>query len=269
MAGRGGGGDGGGGDGSGIAGGGGGAGGRIGAGGSAGQGGAGARWSPADGGRVTGYGLVRIAANEQNQIVRLQTTLTVPPEPAASGTLFLWPGLQPGGANFLPIDNGVLQPVLTWGRSCAPGVQPKAYSTWWISAQYVNTFGKQAGYTGCSGGPVMSVSVGDALDIDMQLMGTVWNQVVTDVQTGRAVSFAKDMMGQAQNLAYFDVEEYLSAPVSEVIFTNTLLTFGSPGQNDCQLSMRGLNDFVSLLLASADGLQCFVPEIILRADGIP
>ena len=157
---------------------------------------------------------------------------------------------------------------LTWGRSCAPGAQPKAYSTWWISAQYVNTFGKQAGYTGCSGGPVMSVNVGDALDIDMQLMGTVWNQVVTDMETGRSVSFTKDMMGQAQNSAYFDVEEYSSAPVSEIVFTNTLLAFGSPEQNDCQLSMRGLNDFVSLPFPLADGLRCFVPEIILRADGI-
>ena len=24
---------------------------------------------------------------------------------------------------------------------CAPGKQPRAYSTWWISGQYVNTFG--------------------------------------------------------------------------------------------------------------------------------
>ncbi len=223
----------------------------------------------APGGRVSGYGLVRLAANPQNQIVRLQTTLTVPPKPAASGTLFLWPGLQPGGANLLPIDNGVLQPVLTWGRSCAPGTQPKAYSTWWISAQYVNTFGKLQGYTGCAGGAVMSVNVGDVLDIDMRLTGTVWDQIVTDPQTGMSVSFSKDMMGQAQNSAYFDVEEYSSAPVSEVVFTNTTLTYGAPAAADCKLSMRGQTDFVSVPQPSADGLRCFVAAIILRAQGIP
>jgi hypothetical protein len=240
--------------------------GGAGAGGSGGAAGAG---PAAPGGRVTGYGLVRLAANSQNQIVRLQTTLTVPAKPAATGTLFLWPGLQPGGANLLPIDNGVLQPVLTWGRSCAPGTQPKAYSTWWISAQYVNTYGKAQGYTGCSGGPVMLVEVGDLLLIDMQLTGTVWNQTVTDAATGASVSFSKDMMGQAQNSAYFDVEEYSAAPVSTVVFTDTTLTFGSPDAADCKLSMRGQTDFVSVPQPSADGLQCRVAQIVLRAQGIP
>jgi hypothetical protein len=223
----------------------------------------------APGGRITGHGLVLLSANARNQFVRLQTTLTVPPEPAASGTLFLWPGLQPAGANLLPIDNGVLQPVLTWGRSCAPGTQPKAYTTWWISAQYVNTYGKDPGYTGCSGGAVMSVNVGDTLDIDMQLTGTIWDQVVTDKQTGMSVSFSKDMMGQTQNSAFFDVEEYSSAPVSEVVFTNTTLTYGSPDTADCKLGMRGQTDFVSVPQSSPDGLQCFVSQIVLRAAGIP
>jgi len=236
---------------------------------SGGSGGAAGAGPAAPGGRVTGYGLVRLAANSQNQIVRLQTTLTVPAKPAATGTLFLWPGLQPGGANLLPIDNGVLQPVLTWGRSCAPGTQPKAYSTWWISAQYVNTYGKAQGYTGCSGGPVMSVEVGDPLQIDMQLTGTVWNQTVTDAATGASVSFSKDMMGQAQNSAYFDVEEYSASPVSTVVFTDTTLTFGSADTADCKLSMRGQTDFVSVPQPSPDGLQCKVAQIVLRAQGIP
>jgi hypothetical protein len=100
-----------------------------------------------------------------NRITRLTTKLVVPPRPEPVGTLFLWPGLQPHsqGENFLPIDNGVLQPVLTWGPSCAPGEKPRAYSTWWISAQYVNTFGRHRGYTDCQGGPIMRVKPGDTL----------------------------------------------------------------------------------------------------------
>ncbi len=77
--------------------------------------GAGGLGPEAPGGRVSGFGTVLISASSTNQITRLQTEMVVPPEPPASGTLFLWPGLQPGGANFDPINNGVLQPVLTLG----------------------------------------------------------------------------------------------------------------------------------------------------------
>jgi hypothetical protein len=194
--------------------------------------------------------------------------MVVPPEPAPSGTLFLWPGLDPDGANFKPIDNGVLQPVLTWGSSCAPGTQPRAYSTWWISAQYVNTFGNVSGYTGCSGGSVMSVNVCDTLDMDIQLSGTVWNQTVTDVETNRTVTYSIDMKNQAQNLAYFVIEEYSSAPVSEVIFTDTTITFASADPADCKLNTRGQSDYVSTPVASSDGLTCSISQIILRAQGI-
>ena len=222
----------------------------------------------APGGQVSGYGSVLIAANPNNQIVRLHTKMVVPPEPAPSGTLFLWPGLDPDGANFKPIDNGVLQPVLTWGSSCAPGTQPRAYSTWWISAQYVNTFGNVSGYTGCSGGSVMSVNVCDTLDMDIQLSGTVWNQTVTDVETNRTVTYSIDMKNQAQNLAYFVIEEYSSAPVSEVIFTDTTITFASADPADCKLNTRGQSDYVSTPVASSDGLTCSISQIILRAQGI-
>jgi hypothetical protein len=224
--------------------------------------------SQAPGGRVTGYGTVLIAVNSNHQIVNLQTTMVVPPKPPASGTLFLWPGLQPNGANFDPINNGVLQPVLTWGPACAPGTQPRAYSTWWISGQYVNTYGNVPGYTDCNGGPIMSVNVCDTLDMGFALSGTVWTQTVTDVQTGKAVTYSLDMMNQAQNLAYFVIEEYSSVPVSEVIFTNTTLTFGSPDAADCKLNMRGQNDYVSTPVASSDGLRCTIDQIILRAQGI-
>ena len=222
----------------------------------------------APGGRVSGYGKVMFQTNSRIEIVRLQTTMLVPPEPPPSGTLFLWPGLQPDGANFLPIDNGVLQPVLTWGPTCAPGKQPREYSTWWISGQYVNTFGNEPGYTGCLGGAIMSVDVGDTLAIDMALTGTVWTQTITDEQTGQEVTYSLDMLGQAQNIAYFIIEEYSSAPVSEVIFTDTTITFGTADAADCKLTARGQTDYVSVPVPSGDGLTCSIADIILRAEGI-
>ena len=222
----------------------------------------------APGGTVSGYGTVRIWAKSPRQIVRLQTTMVVPPKPPASGTLFLWPGIDPDGANFLPIDNGVLQPVLTWGPACAPGTQPRAYSTWWISGQYVNTNGSVSGYTDCNGGPIMSVNVCDTLIMDIALAGTVWTQTVTDMQTNQTVTYSIDMQNQAQNLAYFVIEEYSSAPVSEVIFTDTTITFDSPDTADCKVSERGQNDYVSTPVAENGGLQCSIQQIILRAQGI-
>ena len=194
--------------------------------------------------------------------------MLVPPEPPPSGTLFLWPGLQPDGANFQPIDNGVLQPVLTWGPSCAPGDQPRDYSTWWISGQYVNTNGSYPGYTGCLGGEIMSVDVGDTLTLEMAMAGTVWTQTVTDDQTGQKVTYSIDMLGQAQNIAYFIVEEYSSAPVSEVIFTDTTITFGTADAADCELTERGQTDYVSVPVPSDDGRTCSIANIILRAEGI-
>ena len=195
--------------------------------------------------------------------------MLVPPTPPASGTLFLWPGLQPNGANFQPIDNGVLQPVLTWGPACAPGKQPRAYSTWWISGQYVNTNGKQPGYTDCHGGPIMSVDVGDVLIIDMALDGTIWTQTVTDAETGESVVYSIDMMNQSQNLAYFVIEEYSSTPVSDVVFSDIVITFGAPDAADCKLAMRGQNDFVTVPVPSSDGRSCAIQQITLRAQGVP
>jgi len=222
----------------------------------------------APGGNVSGYGTVMFWAKTPHQLVRLQTTMVVPPKPPASGTLFLWPGIDPDGANFLPIDNGVLQPVLTWGPACAPGTQPRAYSTWWISGQYVNTNGNVSGYTDCHGGPIMSVNVCDTLNMDIALNGTVWTQTITDVQTGQTVTYSLDMQNQAQNLAYFVIEEYSSTPVSEVIFTDTTLTFDSPDTADCKVSARGQTDYISTPVASNGGLQCSIQQIILRAQGI-
>ncbi|MGD0674873.1 MAG: hypothetical protein ABSC94_05605 [Polyangiaceae bacterium] len=218
---------------------------------------------------VRGYGTVEFSASTKTQIVGLETTLTVPATPPPSGTLFLWPGLQPlgGGQNYDPIGNGVLQSVLTWGGTCAP-TAPNTYASWWISGQYVNTYGSYAGYTGCHGGQGMDVQVGDALRITMTVQGTVWNQVVADQQTGRTATFNIDMLGQAQDWALFIIEEHGQNPVSDVVFTSTTLTFADADPSACQPSARGTNDYFSAPVTSIDGTQCCVSRIILRAQGV-
>lgn len=226
--------------------------------------------------QVTGYGFIDLFTSAKNQIVALDTTLTVPAKPPASGTLFLWPGLQPDGPGSmdLPIDNGVLQPVLTWGPTCAPNApNGNAYGSWWISAQYVNTYVAMtspdyADYGGCHGGPGMDVGVGDSLNLSMTLSGTSWIQTVTDAQSGQSVTYTIDMMGQVQDIAEFDIEEYSQAPLSDVIFTGTTLTLAASQPSACQPETRGTNDYFSAPEASSDGLHCCIQKLILRAQGV-
>ena len=219
---------------------------------------------------VSGFGFVSVDSPPSDPIVSVSTTLLVPPTPPASGTLFLWPGLQPAssGANYDPIDNGVLQPVLTWGPTCAPTSPSSSYASWWVSAQYVNTIGKDQGYTGCQGGTGMNVAVGDRLRMTMTLSGHTWNQTVTDSRTGQSVTFQIDMQGQSQNYAEFAIEGYMQAATVPVQFTDTVITMTSPSPGACQPMQRGATDTFSTPRISADGKTCCYDAITLRSQGI-
>jgi hypothetical protein len=197
----------------------------------------------------------------------VRTILTVPALPTAqSGTLFISPGIQPGGQNYEPIENGVLEPVLTWGPSCAPG---SSSASWWIAGEYVNKYGTYSGYTGCHSGDGMAVQVGDPLSIRFTLDGTVWHQNVENLRDGTLVSFDFDMLGQFQNYIHFWMDPVSAEPVEDAIFTSTMVTFALPEATACQPIVRGNRDFFSNPHASADGTQCSIDRIVLRAQGIP
>jgi hypothetical protein len=218
-----------------------------------------------------GSGSVTFNISAGNQVLRMQTTLEVPAKPKASGTVFLWPGLQAlQGDDFQPVGNGVLQPVLTWGASCAPGSPSSMiYSDWWISSQYVNLESSDAAHRGCQGGKMMRAAVGDFLDIDMSLTDTIWSQVVTDTRTGEMVDFDIDMLKQPQRWAIFEIELPTSAkPVSDVVFTNTVITLAKPEPKACQPSSHGTSDYFSAPIGSSDGLRCCIARIVLRAGGV-
>jgi hypothetical protein len=216
-----------------------------------------------------GAGNVQLQFAAGNQIVRLKTTLEVPVKPSGNSTLFLWPGLEPlQGEGLNPIGTGVLQPVLTWGGSCAPG-SPQSGKNWWISAQYVNTLGNDPDYKGCYGGDVMNVEIGDQLLLDMSLKGTVWTQTVTDLETMKSVDFDEDLMNQPQRWALFEIEAPTSnKPTSDVVFTNTVITLEKPEPKSCQPTARGANDYYSAPVSSPDGLKCCIARLVLRAQGV-
>jgi hypothetical protein len=235
-----------------------------------GQGGMLGKASNAGAAQGRGYGSVEFTVSAGNQITRMLTTMEVPVKPTGNSTLFLWPGLEPlQGDNFNPIGTGVLQPVLTWGGSCAPHSPQTSPGNWWISAQYVNTFGSDPKHMGCYGGPVMNVAIGDLLLIDMSLKDTIWSQTVTDQMSNKSVAFDIDMEKQPQRWALFEIETPTSTrPAADVVFTNTVLTFAKPEPKACQPSSRGTSDYFSTPTASSDGLRCCVARLVLRAQGV-
>ena len=209
------------------------------------------------------FAAVIFSIPSDNRITYMKVHMTVPPKPTAEGTLFLWPGLQPGGANYYPINNGVLQSVLTWGNSCAPISQPPAYSTWWISAQYVNTFGSDPGYTGCLSGPGMYVNPGDVLTITFSLTPTIWTQTIYDNNTEQQVEFHINMMHQAQNYAIFEIEPYNNAFLGNPLyFHNIVIDFAKELPSGPSISDS--NAYVSTPILSNNNKKCTISEIILQ-----
>lgn len=207
---------------------------------------------------------VTFSIPSNNRITHMQVQMTVPPKPAAAkGTLFLWPGLQPGGANYNPINNGVLQSVLTWGPSCAPIKQPPLYSTWWISGQYVNTFGSYPGYTGCHSGPEMPVHPGDVLTITFSLSEEVWTQTIYNNNTEQQVQFHINMLNQSQNYAIFSIEPYDRAVFGHSLyFHNIVIDFAKKLPSGPFI--RESHAYVSPPILSNNNRTCTISEIILQ-----
>ncbi|KAI8621562.1 hypothetical protein BC830DRAFT_1093915 [Chytriomyces sp. MP71] len=223
-----------------------------------------------------------------NQFTAFTSSIVVPPVPmtpaqGTDATYFYWPGLQTNtnSPNYLPIGNGVLQPVLTFGKACTPN-QPKGasvYRGWHISAQYVNPTGTVSGYSKCLGGNMMDVQPGETLLMIISLQGTVWVQTVVrqgvacsglgngvDTPDGCTVSYSLDMQNQYQDRAELVLELYYSAVVTDdVFFNNIQLTVAQPepsGSNKfCTPKSRlQKNEVCSGMQLSADGLTCSITQ---------
>jgi hypothetical protein len=221
--------------------------------------------------RERGAGTIEYDVSPPNEWLYMRTTMLVPKEPPAGGTVFLWPGIQPlpSGANYQPIGNGVLQPVLTWGPSCAPGA-PSGHSTWWISPVYVNVSSRDSAYRGCHGGPVIEVEPTDLLDLEIYLDKPKWVQKVIERKSKEATEYALDMKGQAQGRAFFVIELPGNAkPTEDVVFTKSVLKMANAEPMACQPLYKGSEDYASKARVSADGTTCCIDHIILRAAGVP
>ncbi|KAL1744684.1 hypothetical protein HDZ31DRAFT_38128 [Schizophyllum fasciatum] len=216
-------------------------------------------------------------------VQRLVVTMKVPaiPEKLAGETLFIWPGIQPGNAleeaNGDPanVGNGVLQPVLTWGPSCAPGTQPD--NQWWISGQYVNTNTAQSQFSGCFGGDIMAVQPDDLVECTMELAnGTVstWDQTCVNHSNGNSVSFQFDLAGQLQGWTEIIVETTSESSQAKwdfpAFFYNLeFSTDQAMAQDICVLPESGENYVSKKGALSSDGLTCTLGGVAVFNPALP
>ena len=214
---------------------------------------------------------VKYLARTPNEIVSFKTTLVVPKAPTARQTLFIWPGLQSRDRAADPgrVGNGVIQPVLTWGPSCAPKVPPMPYGVgWWIAGMYVNVTTGAAGATGCAGGDYLTTALGDWLEIDMFVKDAKSVQTIKNVQMNKTVDFTIDLKGQVQNEAMWLIEVPSGStvrPAEDTIWLQNVLTFSQP-VTSCQPRSKGSADYFSAPILSPDGLHCCWDKIILKAN---
>jgi len=211
--------------------------------------------------------VIMLTVPPPNKVSRFVTTLHVPKQPSSRSTLFIWPGLQhSGGADPGRIGNGVLQPVLTWGPSCARSAPPSAssYSSWWVSAMYVNVSTSAAGPTGCAGGDSMDVAVGDRLLMDFFVKDKEWTQEVTNLTNMKKIDFTIDLKGQDQNWVIWDIEVPSQArPAEDTIFEKSVLTFTEPVKS-CQPTSAAEVDYFSAPVKSPDGMSCCFEKMVLK-----
>jgi len=208
------------------------------------------------------YSGVKMLIRSPNAVLSFKTTLQVPKPPTQRQTLFIWPGLQSrdGAADPNRVGNGVLQPVLTWGASCAPQRPSDPYAGWWIAGMYVKF--------GCEGGDYLTTELGDLLEIDMFQKDDKWETTIRNVMQDKTVDFTMDLQGQVQNEVMWltEVPDGSSIrPVDDVIWTQNVLTFKEP-EETCQPNRIGSNDYFSAPTLSPDGLHCCWDKIIMRAE---
>ncbi|KAJ3256964.1 hypothetical protein HDU77_002904 [Chytriomyces hyalinus] len=223
-----------------------------------------------------------------NTFTEFGVSLLVPPLPQrpqenSQLTFFLWPGLQPGfsqnNINFEPLGNGVLQPVLTYGVSCVPNVEPGTdpYAQWLVSGLYVNLDKKPTGEI-CNGGAVMSVQPGDTIRFLFTLtQQTIWTQTVTSQNTGKSVSYSIDLGGQTQGRAELEVELYNAASLYfPVVYTDVSLRVSMKGDIGFCFDTRQTaysniqqGEKCTGMRLGEDGVSCFVDRCVYEANTAP
>lgn len=235
------------------------------------------------------------ASNPDIYFVEFSADFTAPeslPENTSPGpfSVFIWPGLQPKGYCFYPINNGVLQPVLSYGTSCAPD-KPQNVEQWWISGQYVNKplfedkcksipdeFADACeDYAHCHGGEFLTINPGQEIKTSMVYEPATQNWLQTIEADGQTQTYSialnycsansqpatrVHMEPQSQTRAILSVETHgYNAPL-EHTFENILLKIYV---GDNQTATCGNTLTINKLVNSS---TCTPLSMVSNADGI-
>lgn len=235
------------------------------------------------------------AGNPDIYFVDFSADFTAPeslPENTNPGpfSVFIWPGLQPKGYCFYPINNGVLQPVLSYGNSCAPD-KPQNVEQWWISGQYVNKplyedncksvpneFADACeNYSHCHGGEFLTINPGQEINTSMvyQPDDQTWLQTIEAGGQTQTYSIALnycsnnsepathvDREPQSQTRAILSIETHgYNAPL-EHTFENILLKIhvGNDQTATCDSTLT-----IKKIIPSS---SCTPLSMVSNADGI-
>ena len=177
---------------------------------------------------------------------------------------------HPNSTTFQPIGYAYVGPTLTWGGNCPAAAQPPAFSSWWTSGQYYRN-NAMAGGDPCQSGPVLAVTSGSSVHVEMTLNGTVWEQKITHSKNNQTVTFSKDLKGQYQALLIVKInasEASLKVAPDQVL-KNISLTVDKEDPGLCTPFTVGVDDLVEAGTMSADRRTCSVPMITLRGPAAP
>jgi hypothetical protein len=203
-----------------------------------------------------------------NSITGFTMTVTVPPLPTdKTGLMYIWPGLQTGGAG----PATLLQPLLIYGPGgCNNQATPAEvnYQTWSVQGYNVNPNGS------CGGGNQMAVNPGDTLTMNITQTSSAttgsWLQTITDVTTGQSVTWSITSAGVQFLRAMITVEVdngntglTTSAPISFADITLTLANAQSG--NWCNPAQLGMTDSMTVGVISADTKSCSISRVTLMS----
>ncbi|MGZ2747505.1 hypothetical protein [Burkholderia stagnalis] len=187
---------------------------------------------------VTTWNHATLNVPAPNEVTAFTTTFVVPNRPASQqppgAYINVWPALLPdsSSANFLPINKGVLQPVVKFW-------QP--YTDWKATATYDNIYGTMppviAGKRGPNKGEIDSnasfmVAPGDLIreSITLNPATGYWTVTMVDQTSGSiAATLVMNLEGQQQNIAAFALEVWRKANVGvSMTFLDSTITFAKP-----------------------------------------
>lgn len=163
--------------------------------------------------RRDGWGGAVSLGPSKSTIIKAVTTLTPGTAPSTqNGELFLWPGMSNGTGDLIQTT------LESWPDNAWCGA---ATGEWCVRASVFGSFGQLDG-------DGSAVSGDTPIEILYELDGTVWNQTVTNLDTGDLLSTYSLDVGEGATMTGYgtgtECDDDCTGTIAEQTYTNTVLT---------------------------------------------